>query len=585
MPRIKSAQKKEAAQAAFFFDVRYQNFLLFLLPIGWIVPNHYFPWTAAWSDAATIFIFLLLVLSLQVGRRYINNIPSWPICLTSFFGAAVCCFQWVFGEIIFRGDLILVLAYLSLFILAAQTGKNIAELGGVEWFFRGVIFFSLVSVAIALSQALQVEKFQLYLISVPPGGRPFGNFSQPNNFASACFLGILAAGWFYCKEKISRSLMFVLTVSFALGLVLSGSRSALAQFSVISVVFYLARKRFAFQRAITVLCSSALAYAVFRVLFPILLQIILLPPGRSIEDQLKPGLRMEMWKMAIQAIIAHPWKGYGWQQGSAAQQEVALFFPPHGEHFEHAHNLVLDLLLWNGIPAGGAIIGLLIYWAFRSAKNAASEKSAGGNNEIFGFAIVAALLVHSLLEYPLEYAYFLIPFGVAIGLVDFKNSKENVHLVSSKFLFFFLAIISAAVFLALGLEYLKAEERFREFRLQASGIGLEAPQGGLDGYRLLDQLDHYFSFAGTQAKTRMSPAELNEMKHVAQRFGYPPVLFRYALALGLNADPDGAVRALDLICHIHAIERCKEAVSGWRTLQEKDANLPYWSSEKAVASP
>ena len=67
----------------------------------------------------------------------------------------------------------------------------------------------------------------------------------------------------------------------------------------------------------------------------------------------------------------------------------------------------------------------------------------------------------------------------------------------------------------------------------------------------------------------MTPEQLDWMRKVSLRFGYPPVLFRYALAAGLNGQPDVATATLARICRIHERQRCLEAKEGWSTLQTK----------------
>ena len=63
------------------------------------------------------------------------------------------------------------------------------------------------------------------------------------------------------------------------------------------------------------------------------------------------------------------------------------------------------------------------------------------------------------------------------------------------------------------------------------------------------------------------------MRRVAERYGYPPVLFRYALALGFNNRKDDAYFALQRICQTQSEAMCEEARSNWLVMQGKYPQL------------
>lgn len=74
-------------------------------------------------------------------------------------------------------------------------------------------------------------------------------------------------------------------------------------------------------------------------------------------------------------------------------------YPSH-EWYKSAHNVVLDLLIWNGIPIGALILLYLtgwLYWLNKGAKESVS---------IIAMLMVSAILIHALLEFPIHYAYF-----------------------------------------------------------------------------------------------------------------------------------------------------------------------------------
>ncbi|UOO93227.1 PglL family O-oligosaccharyltransferase [Vitreoscilla stercoraria] len=126
------------------------------------------------------------------------------------------------------------------------------------------------------------------------------------------------------------------------------------------------------------------------------------------------------WLKAWQAFLNSPWWGHGW--GSGASQS----FWRHGDGllsaradvlFTHNHNTILQLLLEVGvIGCVGLLIGLLcLVW--RCVVFAKRPES---------FAILAMVsvsLCHSLLEYPLWYVYFLLPFALFLALVPHHTHR------------------------------------------------------------------------------------------------------------------------------------------------------------------
>ena len=109
--------------------------------------------------------------------------------------------------------------------------------------------------------------------------------------------------------------------------------------------------------------------------------------------------------------------------------------------------------------------------------------------------------------------------------------------------------------------------------MEAAHIGTTSVHTELPRLLVLDQLDAYMHFVATEAKPGMTVEQLESMKKVANRYGYAPVLFRYALALGLNNRQSDAQLTLQRLCSIHLPSRCREAAEGWGSLQTQYPQL------------
>jgi hypothetical protein len=84
--------------------------------------------------------------------------------------------------------------------------------------------------------------------------------------------------------------------------------------------------------------------------------------------------------------------------------------------FDHTHDLPLQLAVEMGVPLAAATLALLGWALWRAfvAGRDADPRDAGALRA--AFMLVLMIGVHSLLEYPLWYAYFLLPTAFAWGL-------------------------------------------------------------------------------------------------------------------------------------------------------------------------
>ena len=245
---------------------------------------------------------------------------------------------------------------------------------------------------------------------------------------------------------------------------------------------------------------------------------------------------------------------------------MALDHPGVGILFEHSHNLVLDLLLWNGVPVGGFILVLLAWWFV------AHVRCCRDARVVWLLLAVAGVFTHAMLEFPLEYAYFLIPVGLAMGAID-GLSPAGRALTLPRWVVLSFTVLLSAIFMLTASEYLKAEENYRALRMESARIGVDRIETPAPKLHLLTQLGAFLEFARIQATPGMPPEQVEWMRKVSARFGYPPVMFRYALAAGLNGQPEISQQTLQRLCRIHGPQRCMEARDGWKALQAQYPQL------------
>ena len=242
-----------------------------------------------------------------------------------------------------------------------------------------------------------------------------------------------------------------------------------------------------------------------------------------------------------------------------AQQRAVLNHPASQEMIQNSHNLLLDLLLRNGVWLGAAVFGGLLWWyvsRLRQCKN---------TQAFILLAAIGVIGVHAMLEYPLDQAYFLLPFGLLVGLLSGQRASRPLL---PRPLFGAALAGMFVMLLWIGVEYLKVEQANRDVRLLLAGFGLDkVPSVPPPDVKLLDGPREYHRFMITPARTGMRQAELDLLRRVMQLNAYPPAMMRFALAAGLNGLPEEAELTLRRLCQIHPEIRCEEARISWKAAQ------------------
>ena len=268
------------------------------------------------------------------------------------------------------------------------------------------------------------------------------------------------------------------------------------------------------------------------------------------------GGRWRIWSVLIDALWQSPWVGYGWTQVSRAGLAGSLVHFTGESMLRNGHNLLFDLLLWNGIPIGLLLIGAIGWWWIKQIRLCTSVERA------VVLSAIGIVFVHSLLEFPLEYFYFLIPIGLFVGSLESEPPAGKGHRFGRTTMgAMLIGFVIAAGWIFL--EYVQVEEASRENRMLAAGYARSA---SLPQLVLLDEPVDYMRFWRTEARAGMSSEDMARMKRVVQRNPAPSSLLRYATALGLNGQSAQAAHTLIQLCNMHRAVRCDEGRNSWQRL-------------------
>ncbi len=253
-------------------------------------------------------------------------------------------------------------------------------------------------------------------------GRAVSNMRQPNHMSSLLLWGVIAAVWLgdtAGASRAARSVAQACVLLMLLGLVLSGSRTGMLGTGLLALWGLLDRRLSRQARATLVLAPVVFAlfwwgaaawshhhHAVFG-------------GDAQFNKSDISSSRFGIWANTLALIQAHPWFGVGFGEFNFAWTLTPFPDRPVA-FFDHTHNLPLQLAVELGLPLATIVFALLM-WALWGNLQHALRAPSPINLERPGvhraaFVIVLMVLLHSLLEYPLWYAYFLLPAAFAFGL-------------------------------------------------------------------------------------------------------------------------------------------------------------------------
>lgn len=550
----------------FEYTIRMGLFFLFL---ALVLPGHYLPFVSFHQEYLSFVGLLVLVFYLVISGH--PEIKVGMAAMAVLIVSIIPLIQYSTGVIFYFGDAFLSSIYLGALFLAIVVGQNIPQglyKNFTEKLFLGFLLTSVLSSFIVMYQWLELDGLGMWIVDVSPDTTPGANLAQRNLFATLACMGLVAL--FYYKHKLELGALPTFLVVFVLvfGLAICQSRTPWV-IGAVSIVWVFFKTKVIAQRA-SALCwllFSVLLYLFFSLWFLEELSNHLLMTKDSYIRPGELGVRSVLWAQFFKAIMDGQWFGYGWQQASIAQFSVAPFFPK-AIYVDRSHNLFLDLMVWNGLVPGLLIIGAILYWAWQQVLKC--------NSNLHQYILwsIGCIAVHSMFEFPYEYAFFLIPLGFFIGISERLNNGRILILKFGRFALSLLLLVAIVLMGVVFNDYKVAKAQLVSIRYESAGImGAEkmlVPGGTV---LTLTQITALLNFAGIEAHENMTEVELEFMRKISNRFSFPPSLFRYALALGLNHHYKEAERVLLVLQKLHAEDIYAEAVENWKVMSEKYPQL------------
>jgi hypothetical protein len=163
--------------------------------------------------------------------------------------------------------------------------------------------------------------------------------------------------------------------------------------------------------------------------------------------------RFAIWRDTLALIRQQPWSGVGFGEFNFAW---SLTPSPHRPTalFDHTHNLPLQLAVELGLPLAALVTGLLVWALWQGARRAWRASGDLGTAQRSAMVMVLMIGLHSLLEYPLWYSYFLLPAAWAWGFALWQPAAAENPAIRHAQPALALSIANVAIVLAAALAVL-----------------------------------------------------------------------------------------------------------------------------------
>lgn len=345
-----------------------------------------------------------------------SNLPNWGL-------VPLLVLPWVSGIYISGPTrnvwpwLISAACVLALWLLRRRLSS---ELVALTW-----VLAASLNAAIGLVQYFGLALvFSAWIVGPSDAGEALGNLGQRNHFATLTSIGLVALlAWLAMLEDRGRVhearrvpwWASALAVLLALGNAASGSRTGLLQWVLIGLLacwWFLPQRRNLLMLAL----QALLAYGIAVLALPWLLALATgLDSGGligRIESDVGCLSRKVLWSNMLTLISQKPWLGWGF--GELDYAHFITLYP--GARFcqilDNAHNLPLHLAVESGLPVAFSVCGLLswLVWRAKPWRDTHPVRQ-------MAWGVLAVIVVHSLLEYPLWYGPFQLAAGLCVAML------------------------------------------------------------------------------------------------------------------------------------------------------------------------
>lgn len=409
-----------------FSTPNYPRISLTLVGLMWVLPflyyHHAYPLTTFYQEWGAAMLglcaMLLLVTKGFAAQGAIPRIALLPVALL-----LLVLLQTLLGKLAYFEQALLFSLYMLWVALLLLLGHRLRAEIGLPVLVTALATFLLLGAELnAVVGILQHYRWDTWfnaVVAEKTSPAIYGNIAQPNHFAHYITLGLISLGLLLARRILRAASVLLLTLPLLFVLVLSGSRSAGLYLVAIAVLAYLWQRK---NRVDKVL----LYYALLLLLgFAFMHWVVQLPwlagasgsvttVQRLLEEVGSGGIRLYLWRESWHIFAEFPLLGAGF--GQFAWQHFLLLPQLQSSQinglYNNAHNIVMQFAAEMGAMGLLILFGTLFAWLGQVMRVQLTIY------HWWGYAALSVMGIHSLLEYPLWYAYFLGIAAIILGMLD-----------------------------------------------------------------------------------------------------------------------------------------------------------------------
>lgn len=528
-----------------------------LVGLMWLLPflhyRHETPLTTydqEWWSAA----LGLAAMTLLLGWRFWQQ-PSVPrITQVPLLLVVVVLLQVGLGKVVYFEQGLLYILYLLFAMLLMMLGAHLRANFGIERLALVLAVFLIVGAELdAIAGLIQHYRwntpFNPYVVG-KISTSVYGNLAQPNQFSNYLTLGLISIGLLYQQRKLPLLVLPLLVAPLLFTISLSLSRSPWLYYLGVILLAWFWMRRDQSMRRLLFYGLSVLAgqiAMIFIVQLPFFAGEDML--HRMFQDHASWVVRIYLWKESFNIFLSAPWLGVGFGQYAIHHFQWVPILRPESSHivgmYNHAHNMVMQLAAESGVVGLLIVLGGVLLWL----KGVCQARCTAAH--WWAYSILLVLVIHSLLEYPLWYFYFLGIFAVLMGMLD--ETRYELELRQ-------LGRVGVALILLLGSMSLYQVDR--DYHRLKRTLATQPVNGNLQDARrrmvegLLDIRNGSLMYPQAQltlsvfrdAKIDENLKRKLELNTEAVRFvPLPAVVFQQAILLALDGQQEAAKRVLQQV--------------------------------------
>ncbi|MDP2143776.1 MAG: Wzy polymerase domain-containing protein [Gallionella sp.] len=537
---------------------------LALVGLMWVFPFlhyvHRYPLTTFYQEWWSALLGVA-ALTLLVGRAYwqrpeIPRIAQLPVGL-----AAIALLQLALGKMAYFDQALLYTLYLLFAALLMMLGAWLRDIFGFARLAQVLAICLLIGAEISAAIGV-LQHFRWHtpfdsVIVAKVSSDVFGNLAQRNHFADYIALGLISLGLLFQQHGLKGRYAALLALPLLLAMTLSGSRSTWLYLLLMSALAAWWGWRDAAQRPLLRYSLSLLAG------FGAMHMVVQLPfmagAGSSVDtmqrmfgEDASGGIRLYLWRESWLIFGQSPWMGVGFGQFAWHHLQMLPVLQPGNIQglYNNAHNLVFQLAVETGIS------GLLLLFVSLGMWLNGLRRAPRDAAHWWGYAALGVLAIHSLLEYPLWYTYFVAVASILLGALDETRYRLQLRSVGR---------LSVAAMLLLGLltllqlrtSYVQLEQvlRMRPAASTSSGQASAADSGvfermrdglvAIHGGSLLSPYAELFMSSMIEIGEDRKRDKLELNTRVMRFVPIGHVVYRQSLLLALNDMPQQAQTVLE----------------------------------------